>query len=219
MVNFIDFTIIFHLAWCLTPEETQKYIDQKVVYSSIYRKCNKNCETKPKINLNKQLHKYYKELEDPAMENLILRKVSYQMKMWEPTEYKMSEQQFQDKYDWLLKHGFDITLHHTNDLKFRHEPAKFMTFYTNVWLIEEILNKNPNLKRYICGEGKDNFGFTELFLATESEFFQHHHRQISRTERTENIQFDSYHTLAGNITDYSFNYGTDKLPLSDPPRL
>ena len=191
------------------------------MYGKIYRRCNTNCTSHPKTNLNKELLKKYKTLGAPAMDNLVLRKLGYEMKMWNTTEFVMTEQQFQDRYDWFMKHTerFNIQLNNSDDVKFRHEPAKWLSFYKSVWLIEEILNRNIGLKRHIFGEGNDNFCFTELFLESESEFFQHHHRQISRTESTENIQFDSYFTLLHNTADFALNVGTDKQPLSDPAKL
>ena len=189
------------------------------MYSKLWSRAENNCKEAPKTSLNKLLAEYNKRLEDAARDNLINRRLQYQMRMWADTEFPMGEKQFQEKHEWLMKHGFNIALNHTNDQKFRHEPNKYFIFYTFVWLIEEILNKNLNLKRFIYGEGNEQFVFSELFLEIEADYHQHHGRQVARTERNENIQFDSYMTLVHNIVDYALNVGSEKQPLSDPPRM
>ena len=139
-------------------------------------------------------------------EELIVRKLNYKTKMWSKTDYPFTEDDFQKQLDWLLSHGFQrIAFTHLSDKKFRHEPQKYLFLFTFVKKIESVLDENITLKKHVLDDDNVNFHFSDLFLEGQSEFYQFHHRQISRTEKMENIQFDSFFSLFENLVDYALN--------------
>ena len=161
----------------------------------------------------------YRKLNDDGRDKLIERKLTYKTKLWKDTDFPITEDQFAQKWEWYKKHGFTIQLKHCSDIKFRHEPNKWLQFYTCVRMIEDIFARYPDLKRFIYGPDLDDFTFTDVFLEGESEFQMHYMRQISRTEKNKNIGFDSFWTTAGNSSNYALSVGYhDKLPLADVPQ-
>ena len=93
-----------------------------------------------------------------------------------------------------------------------------MFFYQFVYLIQELLDDQENLKEFLYA-GHMDFTFSELYLEAKSEFMMYHSKQISRTEKNINIQFDGNWTLLDNIFDYSLSIGDEKCPLRDPFRV
>lgn len=172
-----------------------------------------------KSNLNKELEREYRKLDEEGRDKLIERMLLYRVKQWQGTAYPITEDQFEQKWEWYRKHGMKIQLTHCSDIKFRHEPNKWLQFYTCVRLIENIMAKYPDLKTFIYGPDFEDFRFSDVFLEDESEFQQNYMRQISRTEKNTNIGFDSFWTTAGNSSNYALSVGChDKLPLDNVPQ-
>ena len=202
----------------MTQEETERTIKEKACYAQIWAKCNSNClvASGMRTSLNKELERKSRTLSEEARDSLIERKLTYQVNQWRDTEYQMDRDKFSERWEWLKKHGFRIQLTHSKDIKFRHKPNKWLQFYTYVGLIEEIFQQYPDLKLHIYGPGFENFKFSDMFLESESNLNQYHMRQISRCERSNNIQFDSFWSTVDNASDYALGVGIyDKLPLAD----
>ena len=131
----------------------------------------------------------------------------------------MTEADYDKKYHWMLKHGdaCPMQFRHTRDIKFRFTTDKWLFFFQHVHIVEEVLNKNPNLKEHIYGENNMSFRFDSIFLKTKSDLNQHHSRQISRTESNQNIEFDSFWTLCEETWKYTLE--DSSMPLADADRV
>ena len=140
--------------------------------------------------------------------------------MYLDSECPISEEEYERKYYWLMKNGFKLVFVHQTDIKFRFQTDKWYFFHTIVHLIEELLDKNENLKERIYGESNSDFKFDENFLEAKSKFYMHYSRQISRTEKNANLEFDSIWTLVTNIFKFSFGKDDDKcLPLRSADQM
>ena len=144
--------------------------------------------------------------------------------MYQGTKNEISSEEFDQKYHWMMKNGFQIQFIRESDIKFRFSTDKWMFFYQNVFLIEEVLNKTPQLKELIYGPENMDFKFDRTFLQAKTELNQYHARQISRTEANENIEFDSNWTLFWEVFEYALAEKKDsneepREPLQDADRL
>lgn len=95
-----------------------------------------------------------------------------------------------------------------------------MNFWVNVHLVEKVLNRNEHLKEHIYGVFNKDFVFDPVFMEGKCELNQHWSRQISRTERNDNIEFDSLWTLLWQIWEYCLGRAKDERePLGDADKL
>ena len=190
----------------MNKDEIYQYTKEKTCYAKIWSKCNSNVRVVCgyRTNLNKELEIMNRNLSAEALDLLIERKLGYQLNQWRHTAYPLGEDQFEKKWLYLKKHGFKVQLTHCKDVKFRHDCNKWLQFFTVVGMIEEIFEKYPDLKLFILGPGHEEFKFSEMFLESESNFYQFYMLQIQRCEKNSNIEYDSFWTTAHNSADFVF---------------
>ena len=100
------------------------------MYNLVWSKCNFNSKTGgPITNLNKELQIANKNIDEADKSDVITRKLDYCMQQWKNTDNPMSQEEWDRKYDWFMKHGFRLQFVHQVDIKFRHSTSKFAFFY------------------------------------------------------------------------------------------
>ena len=190
------------------------------MYNNLWSRANFNCPKAPKTNLNKELERASNQLDDEGRKVLIRRKLKYLTEMYENSERPLLPEEYEKKLEALSSRWFRIQFLHIVDTKFRHMTSKFLFFYQNLPLIEDVLDKSPNLKEFVYGPKYKDFKFSELFIEAYAEFNQYHSMQISRAEKNSNIEFDTPWDLMREINNFCLGLEKDeRLPLRDPPKV
>lgn len=201
----------------------KQYELSEEIYHRILAKCNHNCDKAPKISLNKAL-----AIESPSFnKNLNLKrevvqaKMDYYFKMWRDTDYEMSPEVYENKFEWYMAHDMNIEFHRESDHKFRHSPTNFMSFRTRWPVIRKVLNKPEYraLKEYLFGSNNMDFDFSEDYLEAKEEFMMYHGLAIARTEKNKNCEFNNFLTTCENLFSFTLSHKDERLPLRDPFKL
>ena len=193
------------------------------MYKRLWKKCNVNCNRAPKTNLNVQL-----AIETEAVnidlnrkEEIIIRKLKYLHKMWEKTDYPMDDQTYEKKLNFFMARNLKIQFIRLEDQKFRHSPQKFQWFFTYLPVIMVVLNKeeNQHLKEFLFGLENIDFEFSPEWIESKMEFMHHQGRNLERTEKVENTEFNHFLTTCDIGMAYSLGDEDHRQPLRDGHRL
>ena len=136
------------------------------------------------------------------------------------TDYRMSETLYEEKFSYYLARDLKVQFIHDRDVKFRFGPAKYQFFHTHLPVVMKVLNKAENapLKEFLFGEQNPDFEFTPEFLEAKAEFNMFHALQVSRTEKVDNSEFESFLTTCENAYMYALGIEDGRCPLRDPYR-
>ena len=205
-------------------------MDQKIefelaekIYNQLWSKCNTNCNKRPVTSLNKQLSieavSVNKNLQYKA--ELITRQLDYILQQWSQTDFPMTDEEYEKKFNWHLAREKKIQFTHDNDKKFRRSPHKYQSFNTMLPAIYNVLAKDENqsLKLFLYGEDNMNFEFPATFLEAKSDFMQYHGLELASSEKNENMEFTYFLSSMENLWAYSLGHGDSRVPLRDPYRL
>ena len=151
---------------------------------------------------------------------LIRWKLDYLYKLWSTTDFPMSNQKYDEKFDFFMVRDVKLELYRTDDKKFRHSTHRFQNFYYLLPVIQEVLDrpKYHSLKEFLFGSENMDFQFSEEWLEAKTEFMFHHSRQVQRTEKIENTEFHTFLTSCENIIKYCLGDEDSRQPLRDPFR-
>ena len=223
--------------WTYGETQTEQFCKEEEVYARIYSKCNAKCPKKKITTLNKEMAIEAKEVNRllDYKEAFITAKLDYLYKIWQNSDFPMSRRTYEDKFKWFLAHDMKCTFGHVDDHKFRHSSQKYQTFHCNYQILMNVLNKeeNSSLKEFIMGPAGMDFKFTETYKEGKQEFSIYHYRQITRTEKNSNIEYENVFTSIDEAMKYSLGFeykegekegeeGEDqpvRMPLRDPFRM
>ena len=133
----------------------------------------------------------------------------------------MSDDQYNEKFNYFLARDLKCQFVHEKDIKFRFGPNKYQFFHCHLPVIMNTLNKNSNksLKEFLFGESSMNFEFSPEFLEAKQEFMMFHSLQVQRTEKNANAEYEYFGTTCDNAYMYSLGLEDGRVPLRDHYRL
>ena len=203
-----------------------QFCHEEYVYDGVVSKCNQNCPKEKKTCLNKELAIEAKIFNADLnyKSELIRAKLDYEFKLWMGTDKPMNQDTYDKKFDWHLAHDMKCQFSHIDDQKFRFSSRKYQIFHTNHPVLMKVLDKEENrsLKEFIFGDAGMDFCFSVEFMEAKQEFALWHAKQIARTEKNANIEYDNFFTTSDAAVDYSLGFeldGCERMPLRDPFRM
>lgn len=133
----------------------------------------------------------------------------------------MSEDKYDEKFDYFLARELKCQFVHEKDIKFRFGPNKYQFFHSNLPVIMNTLNKNSNasLKEFLFGQSSMDFEFPPEFLEAKQEFMNFHSLQVQRTEKNANAEYEYFGTTCDNGYMYALGLEDGRVPLRDHYRL
>ena len=195
----------------------------EMIYERIWSKCNVNCRESPVTNLNKQLYLEHENLNNDLgyKSDVIKEKLDYIFKMWEQTDFSMTDEIYDDKFSFFLARRLKPLFTHENDQKFRHSSRKYQIFHDNLPVVMKILSKpeNQSLKKFLFGASSMNFTFSPEWREAKQEFMMNWGLQIQRTEKNTNAEFEYFLTTAETCFMYTLGLDDGRTPLRDHYRL
>ena len=201
----------------MDPNEAAIFKENFLMYKKIWENCKTNTKKRPICNLNKELRKTVENFTSNQKELVVERRLVYEVKLFSETDYPLSEDFFERKWQQRMKMPLSCEFYREHDMKWRHVTSKW-SFFNQYWpTIEEILEKNQVLKEHIYG-GNTNFKFDPLWIESRTEMMIYHARTITRCERDENVEFQSLWSSKLQIYKYALGNG-QRIPLKDPFRL
>ena len=200
---------------CLSPEEGIQFKEQEEMYRNLFAYCKKNTTNKPVTNLNRELRIAVNNYTAAEKLATIDRDIDYQVKMYKDSANPLTEHMIEKKRDWYMKHPMSTEFTRLHDSKWRHPTRRFAFFNKFLTTIEDILDRLPHLKELIFGPDNLNFRFSRVWLESRSEWTIYHALEISRCEKTANIQFQSNWDLNIHVLSFSTGGGGNRIPLRD----
>ena len=129
----------------------------------------------------------------------------------------MTPDEYDEKQSKIKNQRLRVQLEPGSDNKFRYHTTKFQTFWVYYPFIQEALDSNLPLKRFVLGDDKDEFKWSPQFMREMREAMVHHKQEVSKAETNSEMTQISIWTLVDSIFEYALiNNDDDKLPMSDP---